>query len=131
MAARLMNGWNDYIRMLRVNDPTNEVRFMPILYRPARIDDIQAVSDVYWQSVLDVYEAHGFGYKRQVYPLNPYYAFALQEEPEGFFVAEDEAQGRRGHHQLGARAPLVSFPPFHPATIPGPGRRKGPAGQGP
>jgi GNAT superfamily N-acetyltransferase len=68
---------------------TSGVRYMPILYRPARIDDIQAVSDVYWQSVLDVYGAHGFGYKRQDYPLNPYYAFALQEEPDGFFVAED------------------------------------------
>jgi ribosomal protein S18 acetylase RimI-like enzyme len=68
---------------------TNEVRFMAILYRPARIDDIQVVSDVYWQSVLDIYRAHGFGYKRQTYPLNPYYAFALQEEPDGFFVAED------------------------------------------
>jgi hypothetical protein len=62
---------------------------MAIHYRPARIDDIQAVSDVYWQSVLDVYRAHGFGYKRQVNPLNPYYTFALQEEPDGFFVAED------------------------------------------
>jgi GNAT superfamily N-acetyltransferase len=71
---------------------TNEVRIMPILYRPARIDDIQVVSDVYWQSVLDVYRAHGFGYKRQDYPLNPYYAFALQEEPDGFFVAEDEGK---------------------------------------
>jgi len=62
---------------------------MSILYRPARIDDIQVVSDVYWQSVLDVYDAHGFGYKRRVYPLNPSYAYALQEEPDGFFVAED------------------------------------------
>ncbi len=63
---------------------------MAIIYRPARIDDIQGVSHVYWQSVLHVYDAHGFGYKRQVYPLNPYYASALQEEPGGFFVAEDE-----------------------------------------
>ena len=65
---------------------------MAILYRPARIDDIQRVSHVYWQSVLHVYDAHGFGYKRHVYPLNPYYAFALQEEPGGFFVAEDEGK---------------------------------------
>ena len=70
---------------------------MAIHYRPARIDDIQAVSDAYWQSVLDVYRAHGFGYKKHdIYPLNPYYAFALLEEPEGFFVAED------AHNVVGA-----------------------------
>jgi GNAT superfamily N-acetyltransferase len=62
---------------------------MAIHYRRAHIDDIQAVSDIYWKSLLEVYQAHGFGYKRQVYPLNPFYAFALKEEPEGFFVAED------------------------------------------
>ncbi len=78
---------------------------MAILYRHPRIDDIQVVSDVYWQSILDVYRVHGFGYKGQVYPLNPYYAFALQEEPDGFFVAEDEGKvvgatisWVRGHH---------------------------------
>lgn len=90
---------------------------MPILYRPARIDDIQTVSDIYWQSVLDVYDAHGFGYKRQVYPLNPSYAFTLQEEPDGFFVAEDahKVVGAtiswvRGHHWFLSH--LFIMPPY-------------------
>jgi GNAT superfamily N-acetyltransferase len=62
---------------------------MAVTYRLARITDIQAVSDVYWESILDVYQRHGFEDRRPSYPVNPFYAFCLQEEPSGFFVAEE------------------------------------------
>lgn len=62
---------------------------MAVAYRAARIADLQAVSDVYWRSILDVYHRHGFEDRRPSYPLNPFYEFCLHEEPEGFFVAED------------------------------------------
>jgi GNAT superfamily N-acetyltransferase len=63
---------------------------MNVTYRHAKMEDIQAVSDVYWASVSEVYRVHGFGTEHSVYhPVNPYYAFALREEPEGFFIAED------------------------------------------
>ncbi len=62
---------------------------MAITYRPAAEHDIQAVSDVYWASILDVYKRHGFDAQHDSLPVNPFYAFALQEEPQGFFVAVD------------------------------------------
>lgn len=64
-------------------------RTVAVTYRHARITDIQAVSDVYWSSILDVYHRHGFDDIRRSYPVNPFYGFCLAEEPEGFFVAED------------------------------------------
>lgn len=63
---------------------------MALVYRPAGTADIQAVSKVYWESVLDVYRRHGFEDRRPVYPVNPFYEFCLREEPEGFFVAEED-----------------------------------------
>lgn len=65
---------------------------MAVTYRTARTNDIRAVSDVYWTSVLDVYRRYGFEDRRLSYPVNPFYGFCLREEPEGFFVAEEEGK---------------------------------------
>lgn len=65
---------------------------MAVTYRPAADHDIQAVSDVYWASLLDTYQRHGFDAHRTALPVNPFYAFALREEPQGFFVAEDRGK---------------------------------------
>lgn len=62
---------------------------MAVIYRPAQAEDVQAVSDVYWQALLRVYGRHGFEDIRPFYPVNPFYAFALKVEPAGFFVAAD------------------------------------------
>lgn len=65
---------------------------MAVTYHPARPEDIQAVSEVYWESILDVYQRHGFEDRRPAYPVNPFYEFCLVEEPEGFFVAEEDGK---------------------------------------
>ncbi len=65
---------------------------MAIIYRTARTTDIQTVSEIYWESILDVYQRHGFEDRRPAYPVNPFYEFCLRQEPGGFFVAEEEGK---------------------------------------
>jgi ribosomal protein S18 acetylase RimI-like enzyme len=63
---------------------------MEAVYRLARIGDLQEVADVYRLSLADVYRRHGFEDQLTVpRGINPFYAFVLREEPEGFFVAEE------------------------------------------
>jgi GNAT superfamily N-acetyltransferase len=63
---------------------------MAVSLRRAQYDDIQGVAEVYRRSILDIYQRHGFA-EPQIIPsgTNPFYAFVLREEPDGFFVAED------------------------------------------
>ncbi|MGH8245559.1 MAG: hypothetical protein ACREUU_03905 [Gammaproteobacteria bacterium] len=70
---------------------------MEIDYRHARLDDVSAVSTVWADAVNALNQRHGFGNKplNPVAP-NPYYAFALKEEPEGFWVAEDAGEVEQG-----------------------------------
>jgi ribosomal protein S18 acetylase RimI-like enzyme len=66
---------------------------MNIHYRLAKPGDIAAVAQVYSTAVNDLYERHGLGDQiRQVIQPNPYYAFCLREEPDGFWVAENETE---------------------------------------
>jgi GNAT superfamily N-acetyltransferase len=62
---------------------------MGLSYRHARESDLQAVSEVYWDALLDVYRRHGFDDTRGSRTVNPFYDFCLGHEPQGFFVAED------------------------------------------
>lgn len=63
---------------------------MTVSFRRARYEDIQGVAEVYRSSISEIYSRHGFA-DTQIIPsgINPFYVFVLQEEPEGFFVAED------------------------------------------
>ncbi len=66
---------------------------MNIIYRPAKPGDIPASAQVYSTALNDLYQRHGL--EDQVVQFiqpNPYYAFCLQEEPEGFWVAESETE---------------------------------------
>jgi len=66
---------------------------MNIIYRLAKPGDISAAAQVYSTAVNDLYERHGLA--DQVVQLirpNLYYAFCLQEEPYGFWVAENETE---------------------------------------
>jgi ribosomal protein S18 acetylase RimI-like enzyme len=64
---------------------------MNIIYRRAKPDDISAVAHVYSTAFNEVYERHGLADQViQFIQPNPYYAFCLQEEPDGFWVAENE-----------------------------------------
>lgn len=66
---------------------------MNIRYRLAKPGDISAAARVYSTAVNDVYERHGLGDQvvQSIQP-NPYYAFCLQREPDGFWVAENETE---------------------------------------
>ncbi len=62
---------------------------MDIGYRHAQPDDVSAISKVLADAINALSLRHGFG-DEQINPVppNPYFAFALREEPEGFWVAE-------------------------------------------
>ena len=66
---------------------------MDIGYRHAQPDDVSAVSKVLADAINTLSRRHGFG-DEQINPVppNPYFAFALQEEPEGFWVAESAGE---------------------------------------
>ncbi len=66
---------------------------MNIIYRPAKPGDIPAAAQVYSTALNDLYQRHGLGDQVvQFTQPNPYYDFCLQEEPEGFWVAESETE---------------------------------------
>lgn len=62
---------------------------MDIGYRHAQPDDVPAISKVLADAINALSVRHGFG-DEQINPVppNPYFAFALREEPEGFWAAE-------------------------------------------
>lgn len=66
---------------------------MNIIYRPAKPDDIPTAAKVFSTALNDLYQRHGLGDQivQSIQP-NPYYAFCLQEEPEGFWVAESGSE---------------------------------------
>lgn len=66
---------------------------MNITYRLAKPSDISAAAQVFSTALNDLYERHGLA--DQVVPFiqpNAYYAFCLQKEPDGFWVAENETE---------------------------------------
>jgi GNAT superfamily N-acetyltransferase len=64
-----------------------------IVYRSARIGDLTAVAEIYRKALEEIYERHGF-LDEVLLPhgMNPFYAFVLREEPDGFFVAEESGR---------------------------------------
>lgn len=62
---------------------------MAIIYRHATFDDIVAVSQVNQTAINDLNRRHGFP-EFPPSPPSPLYSFSLTEEPEGFWVAEDD-----------------------------------------
>ncbi len=63
---------------------------MSITYRQARLDDAPAVHRVWAEATNELNERHGFGGQPlRLAPPHPYFAFAVEKEPEGFWVAED------------------------------------------
>ena len=64
---------------------------MTVTYRPAQLNDIPAVAAVYLSAANDLHQQRGFK-TVEPGPPNPFHPFALQYEPEGFWVAEDHGQ---------------------------------------
>lgn len=64
-----------------------------MLYRSARADDVAPASRVFADAVNHLSERHGFGgHPLSPVPPNPFFAFTLQDQPEGFRIAETRGQ---------------------------------------
>ena len=62
-----------------------------IIYRPARAADIPDVARVYREALSGLNRRHGYEYHSvKIRPVNPFYAFTLEHEPDQFQVAESE-----------------------------------------
>ena len=59
-------------------------------YRPARADDVAPATAIFAAAVNDLSARHGFpGPPLRPRPPNPFFTFCLDDQPEGFWVAEE------------------------------------------
>jgi len=66
---------------------------MPVIYRPARTDDLQRAGELVVHSLNELCERHGFGPMATVRP--PIFSqFSLRDDPNGLWVAEEADQIR-------------------------------------
>ena len=61
---------------------------MPIVYRPARADDLERADGLVVQSINDLTERHGFGPRMAPRPPS-FQLFSLADDPDGLWVAEE------------------------------------------
>lgn len=66
---------------------------MPLVYRPARADDLERADALTVGSINDLTERHGFGPMAAVSPPQ-LLSFSLQDDPDGLWVAEDDGEMR-------------------------------------
>lgn len=65
---------------------------MDIRYRQARVDDAAAAASVFADAVNDLNQTRGFG-DRPITPApHPFFAFSVNEQPEGCWVAEHHGE---------------------------------------
>ena len=64
---------------------------MPIVYRPAREDDLATGDRLTVASINDLTERHAFGPMASPGP-HPFQSFSLADDPDGLWVAEDSGQ---------------------------------------
>jgi GNAT superfamily N-acetyltransferase len=64
---------------------------MPIVYRPARSDELQHVQELIVLSINDLSERHGFGAMASVRPA-AFQLFSLHDDPGGLWIAESEGE---------------------------------------
>jgi ribosomal protein S18 acetylase RimI-like enzyme len=61
---------------------------MPVVYRPARTQDLERADALVVASINDLTERHGFGPIAASHPPN-FQLFSLQDDPDGLWVAEE------------------------------------------
>jgi ribosomal protein S18 acetylase RimI-like enzyme len=66
---------------------------MPVVYRPARVDDLARAEALVVASINDLTERHGFGSMATARPPN-FQLFSLNDDPDGLWVAEDSGDIR-------------------------------------
>jgi ribosomal protein S18 acetylase RimI-like enzyme len=64
---------------------------MPVIYRPARAQDLQRAGELVVGSMNDLSERHGFGPIAAVRPPT-FSVFSLNDDPDGLWVAEDAGE---------------------------------------
>jgi ribosomal protein S18 acetylase RimI-like enzyme len=66
---------------------------VPLIYRPARADDLERADALTVGSINDLTERHGFGPMATASPPR-LLSFSLRDDPEGLWVAEDNGEMR-------------------------------------
>src|SRR5581483_5952727 len=64
---------------------------MPIVYRPARAEELQRAEALVVRSINDLSERHGFGAMATLRPPD-FQLFCLQDDPDGLWVAEADGE---------------------------------------
>jgi ribosomal protein S18 acetylase RimI-like enzyme len=64
-----------------------EIASMPLVFRPARADELQRAEELVVRSINDLTERHGFGPMATLRPPD-FQLFSLKDDPEGLWVAE-------------------------------------------
>jgi ribosomal protein S18 acetylase RimI-like enzyme len=64
---------------------------MPILYRPARQQELERAQELVVLSINDLTQRHGFGPMASVRPPH-FQSFSLRDDPDGLWVAEDDGK---------------------------------------
>src|ERR1700738_837257 len=63
-----------------------EVAAMPLVFRPARADELQRAEELVVRSINDLTERHGFGPMATFRPPD-FQLFSLKDDPDGLWVA--------------------------------------------
>jgi GNAT superfamily N-acetyltransferase len=64
---------------------------MPLVYRPAREQDLERAQELVVRSINDLTERHGFGPMAVLRPTR-FQSFSLQDDPGGLWLAEDAGE---------------------------------------
>jgi len=64
-----------------------KVGLMPLVFRPARADELQRAEELVVRSINDLTERHGFGPMATLRPPD-FQLFSLKDDPQGLWVAE-------------------------------------------
>src|SRR5215472_8774339 len=64
---------------------------MPLVYRPAREQDLERAQELVVGSINDLTERHGFGPMAVLRPTR-FQSFSLKDDPDGLWLAEDAGE---------------------------------------
>ena len=62
---------------------------MPVVYRPARVQDLERADALVVASINDLTARHGFGAIARSQAIN-FQLFSLQDDPDGLWIAEEK-----------------------------------------
>jgi ribosomal protein S18 acetylase RimI-like enzyme len=68
-----------------------EFASMPLVFRPARADELARAEELVARSINDLTERHGFGPIATLRPPD-FQLFSLKDDPDGLWVAEDDGE---------------------------------------